>query len=151
MGRFINGDVLVSTGQGILGNNMFAYCGNNPINYSDNAGMLSKKVLLPEFFGSESKSPWHPPLDVEHQSKDAQEAEKFFFEMISAKNPLEYINQNTKLDTFIGGAKMTSGLKKIRTGYFLIVSPVPTLADEVTGFGYILWGFSSIIAGLDDF
>ena len=31
-GRFINADEFVSTGQGILGNNMFAYCGNNPVN-----------------------------------------------------------------------------------------------------------------------
>ena len=30
-GRFINADSFVSTGQGVLGNNMFAYCGNNPI------------------------------------------------------------------------------------------------------------------------
>lgn len=31
VGRFINADALVSTGQGLIGNNMFAYCGNNPI------------------------------------------------------------------------------------------------------------------------
>ena len=29
--RFINADCYVSTGQGILGYNMFAYCGNNPV------------------------------------------------------------------------------------------------------------------------
>ena len=38
MGRFISADALVSTGQGILGNNMFAYCLNNPVNYSDPFG-----------------------------------------------------------------------------------------------------------------
>ena len=32
LGRFINADALVSTGQGVLGNNMFAYCLNNPVN-----------------------------------------------------------------------------------------------------------------------
>ena len=37
-GRYINADVYVSTGQGILGNNMFAYCGNNPISRSDPNG-----------------------------------------------------------------------------------------------------------------
>ena len=31
IGRFINTDAFPSTGQGFLGNNMFAYCGNNPI------------------------------------------------------------------------------------------------------------------------
>jgi RHS repeat-associated protein len=31
MGRFINADAYTSTGQGVLGNNMFAYCENSPI------------------------------------------------------------------------------------------------------------------------
>ena len=37
-GRFLNADALVSTGQGPLGNNMFAYCGNNPVNRVDPTG-----------------------------------------------------------------------------------------------------------------
>ena len=37
-GRFINADALVSTGQGLLGNNMFAYCQNNPVIYIDPYG-----------------------------------------------------------------------------------------------------------------
>ena len=35
MGRFVNADAFSSTGQGILGNNMFAYCLNNPTNFVD--------------------------------------------------------------------------------------------------------------------
>ena len=31
IGRFINADAFVATGQGMLGQNMFAYCGNNPV------------------------------------------------------------------------------------------------------------------------
>ncbi len=38
VGRFLNADGLVSTGQGLLGNNMFAYCGNNPVMFSDSSG-----------------------------------------------------------------------------------------------------------------
>ena len=41
LSRFINADILVSTGQGLLGNNMFAYCLNNPGNYVDPSGMLA--------------------------------------------------------------------------------------------------------------
>lgn len=33
--RFINADGYVFTGQGILGNNMYAYCANNPVNRKD--------------------------------------------------------------------------------------------------------------------
>jgi len=37
-GRFINADGLLSTGQGVLGYNMYAYCLYNPINFSDPDG-----------------------------------------------------------------------------------------------------------------
>ncbi len=36
--RFLNADGYVSTGQGVLGYNMFAYCGNNPVNRADPTG-----------------------------------------------------------------------------------------------------------------
>ena len=48
IGRFINADAYVSTGQGILGNNMFAYCNNNPINRIDKSG-TSLEDLWDEF------------------------------------------------------------------------------------------------------
>lgn len=38
IGRFINADAYVSTGQGFLGHNMFAYCLNNPMKYIDEMG-----------------------------------------------------------------------------------------------------------------
>ena len=36
--RFISADVYLSTGQGVLGNNRFAYCNNNPMLLSDSNG-----------------------------------------------------------------------------------------------------------------
>ena len=39
-GRFINADAYVSTGQGLLGNNMYAYCGNDPVNRVDYTGQV---------------------------------------------------------------------------------------------------------------
>ena len=36
--RFINADIFTSTGQGLLGNNMFAYCRNNPVSRVDASG-----------------------------------------------------------------------------------------------------------------
>ena len=39
--RFINADGLVSTGTGVKGYNMYAYCENNPVNRSDPSGMCS--------------------------------------------------------------------------------------------------------------
>ena len=38
--RFINADEYASTGQGLVGYNMFAYCGNNPTMYYDESGNI---------------------------------------------------------------------------------------------------------------
>ena len=46
MGRFINGDGLVSTGQGLLGNNMFTYCNNNPVTCRDSAGRWTQGISV---------------------------------------------------------------------------------------------------------
>ena len=37
-GRFLNADAYISTGTGLIGYNMYAYCGNNPIMYCDCTG-----------------------------------------------------------------------------------------------------------------
>ena len=37
-GRFVNADGYVSTGTGLMGHNMFAYCNNNPVMYVDPTG-----------------------------------------------------------------------------------------------------------------
>ena len=54
MGRFINADALISTGQGLLGNNMFAYCNNNPTRYSDPTGCVP--IYPVEFSGGGGKT-----------------------------------------------------------------------------------------------
>ena len=39
--RFINADSLASTGQGFVGTNMFAYCNNSPVCFSDPSGKMA--------------------------------------------------------------------------------------------------------------
>ena len=39
--RFISADILLSTGQGVLGNNCYAYCLNNPVSGFDPYGLLN--------------------------------------------------------------------------------------------------------------
>ena len=53
--RFINADSYASTGQGFLGYNMFAYCGNNPVNRVDADG---NKYTMIEDFGGKSSNGW---------------------------------------------------------------------------------------------
>ena len=46
IGRFINADGFTSTGQGLFGNNMYAYCLNNPISYTGPSGRASQRVFV---------------------------------------------------------------------------------------------------------
>lgn len=46
--RFLNADAFVTTGQGFDGNNMFAYCLNNPVMYKDPAGNRSVEAIQDE-------------------------------------------------------------------------------------------------------
>ena len=45
-GRFLNADGYMATGQGLLGNNMFAYCNNNPVRYCDPSGDVLIEALV---------------------------------------------------------------------------------------------------------
>lgn len=46
MGRFLNADALTSTGQGVLGNNMYVYCLNTPTIFVDYAG---QRAVISDF------------------------------------------------------------------------------------------------------
>ena len=46
VGRFISSDGYVSTGQGVLGYNQFAYCLNNPVRYIDLDGEAATEAIL---------------------------------------------------------------------------------------------------------
>ena len=46
VGRFLNADAFVATGQGELGNNMFAYCRNNPVSRKDVAGTEDLEIYI---------------------------------------------------------------------------------------------------------
>ena len=45
IGRFISADAYASTGQGVLGHNMFAYCSNYPVKNADHVGYFGICVL----------------------------------------------------------------------------------------------------------
>ena len=45
MGRFITSDIIPSTGQNLVGNNVFTYCGNNPVSRIDSEGYFWDTVL----------------------------------------------------------------------------------------------------------
>ena len=71
-GRFINADAFVSTGQGLLGNNMFAYCNNSPIMLVDYRGNIPKDARVSLFAMSlDGGGGYSPYISKEDKAKFA--------------------------------------------------------------------------------
>ena len=64
--RFISPDVYISTGQGIIGYNMFAYCNNNPVNMIDLFGCDA--IWIQE--KNSAKGQGHSGLIVQNENGD---------------------------------------------------------------------------------
>ncbi len=91
IGRFINADGFASTGQGMIGFNMFAYCLNNPVNLEDYSGMAARNsnvVIINDGARAEEKTFFEKVGEVYQEAKDyiynddeqkVLKAEKFAF------------------------------------------------------------------------
>ena len=128
--RFINADGLASTGQGILGCNMFAYCGNEPVNGADPSGkdpfgildwidmkiihvMIQIKVAIEYSWAMEIyvKGPkgsgyldlYDSENDSYYEVKSLKEAKKS-----RTRNQMEKYNVASVQDTFGNRAKISS-------------------------------------------
>jgi len=77
LGRFISADAFASTGQGILGNNMFAYCRNNPVIRKDASGMDDVRVTdaneddnpLNDYYGKGGAAGGNSSVDISSGGK----------------------------------------------------------------------------------
>ena len=89
--RFLNADGLVSTGTGILGYNMFAYCENYPVKYCDKDG---EKVYPSDFIGPLR------PIDYRLPSFNSVKSGKAIcFNPINKYASLYYVDITKQLDT----------------------------------------------------
>lgn len=75
IGRFINADVYASTGQGLIGHNLFAYCLNSPIASSDPDGTLTRGQIhnyVVRKFASQRKNLMSSKTMIYYNKKDAR-------------------------------------------------------------------------------
>ncbi len=95
-GRFVNADAFTQTGQGMLDKNMFAYCGNNPVNRFDPSGQFWGIVAAIVLFavgiastlGGCSRS--QPPADYRVNNTTNQNCYTYAFNLEGVRNPGEY-------------------------------------------------------------
>ena len=130
LGRFLNADALVSTGQGILGNNMFAYCLNNPIIAKDTTGKLSHSYDL-----------------VSNQAL-VYGANNSRIIIVRFPSP-EIIDweENDELADLIAVVKTVLGINKIRKAMVILSAPAPSYVNVAV---LVLWGIWSIATGAQE-
>ena len=155
IGRFINADGLVSTGQGLLGNNMFAYCHNNPITWSDPCGTCLHRIdfwkhcdeCKGKSFGQRFVGYVEESAAVHRQSQE--------LDTIIRMEQIEIVDSFVKseeMDIVKPSSKMASGAINIYQGAKLLFIPDPTPTNDImaiykvtSGIIKVCWGGAELL------
>ena len=120
IGRFINADSYASTGQGVLGHNMFAYCGNNAVDRADPSGQgwvtrIFKwfRELRKEWLAQQDALKNAPDLDVNTASPDKYNCYGNALKKQILANPTGYTPGDSARVTFTG-VKLDLGEDNVR-------------------------------------
>ncbi|MBR2421632.1 MAG: RHS repeat-associated core domain-containing protein [Oscillospiraceae bacterium] len=152
IGRFINADAFASTGQGLLGNNMFLYCNSNPVNFQDDMGTRMEYVS----FDCGAPCGFPSPSTISAQtagnstSVDSKEniLTRLAKDVQSVVDGLVDLYYSPLVQRPSGTKKLVFGLKRIRAGYTVLIVPDPTLADEISGYTGIFRGYVEVLSGI---
>ena len=153
LGRFLNADALVRTGQGVLGNNMFAYCGNNPVNGCDPCGTCFHRWD----FWNDCESCGGKNLDekvydtivtnilptINQSGPNSKNTISFVIETMS-------FFQSNSFKSLYGVYQLGSGLNDFAEGIVLLVGPFPSPLDDFIGLYKMGNGGISMSEGLVD-
>ena len=164
VGRFLNADELVSTGQGILGNNMLAYCQNNPITFIDPDGLCRVVGALltwvdcgkwscptsswrePTRYYNDDNRPKHKYYVRYHQFEQERKMLEEEVAMEQAKIVIS-IYKSDNFSKLSATGKMASGGKSIIAGVGLLLLPDPTPANDLLGVRKITFGIVNVAVG----
>ena len=104
----------MSTGQGVLGNNMFAYCGNNPVNRADKSGKSWSDLW--EFVKNAAEA-------IENVMNAWSPAYSYCGQLAELDGPAPYLD----VAAAAGSILLTIGAVGV-AGYQTLTSPAPSLS-----------------------
>lgn len=145
--RFINADIYVSTGQGILGYNMFAYCLNNPVSRKDISGTASIYVT----------NGGRNPLFIGHIGLGGGGAGGGGGGISDSTELIPHIIDEFKdftdipvVDNLLAVNKIRSGAVHIYKAGVMILVPGPTPINGLIGVARGVYGVITIVLGITD-
>ena len=132
LGRFLNADALISTGQGVLGNNMFAYCRNNPIVLEDATGTADRACIYAEVRIDDE--PWrdHSPGGGGIPRRNYSSGSNYYGNCVKYNVPL-YDQGTRKLCWAYCQVMIESYQSGKKLGYFAVRRRTKELAIQVNG------------------
>lgn len=128
VGRFISADSYVSTGQGILGHNMYAYCQNNPVMYYDDTGHAIKSNIGYYCDGGSGDTA------VEVYTSDGHEISQLYIESMKERNRYAEHDGPMYIDvTYIGTETIKAG-KEINIRDIISIGLIPFPTSSTVSF-----------------
>ena len=139
-GRFLNADGYVSTGTGLLGYNMFAYCNNNPVMYVDPDGGFPFIVFafVPVVVGiiivHYNRNHWNEEPD-ESELQNIVDGKTDWEEQMPEKNLYHTYTTGEQGDDAIYNKKYLNGNSEIVICYDREKQPVPYISHDPINMG----------------
>ena len=153
LGRFLNADAFTSTGQGMLGNNMFSYCRNNPPIRTDAGGTRDRKIwsfksdrvgrdLLYWYLYGEGEDFQPKKRHIKYLIKNEllkQQVQRYLFEVASTIPKGETIDIDVSISVVIENGEDIIGYQYLHgtnadVGGFHIQGTITKLRDGVCAF-----------------
>ena len=140
-GRFVNADGFVSTGTGLMGYNMFAYCNNNPVMYVDPSGTRSRSAILEDIMSTKATinslntlydDMLNNIMTLRHPTYNAADCLKVCIQIADAKEQLATLQSELEA-TPVPSGKDYSVAAIIGGGIAMADSPAPGPADVIGG------------------
>ena len=141
LGRFINADAYASTGQGILGNNMFAYCLNNPVVFVDSSGTAAHIGFsadgqihdAPWRIGSPGGGGWSQ--DIHYSQQDYGSVVEKFYTVRALQFVGKQIAHTSKilLDAYMEGFYMQQEAQHVEAELLAPIAPRVSIAGVIAG------------------
>ncbi len=138
--RFINADSYASTGQGFLGYNMFAYCGNNPVSRVDADG--NKYTMITDFGGGRrTNAKTEYGLTISKGSQVSLNVGAWSFS--GSIGWSVDLKGNVELQGNFSGVASTGGSLSASIGKYEFISNAPSV-DYLPGDSYLFGGSLSV-------